>query len=256
KEALRQLGDKNTYMELSKTEAEGYIGKIHKHKIIVPNALEKHNNCITKAEGSGVRNQQVSLPATYFLPKIHKEKREDTGAFAARPIIAAVGSPFKALDQYLAKLAACLLPCIPGSLIDTAALLRDLATVPNLPPVAKLFSVDVISLYPSIDWVEAVEDSTSFYMEHFDVVKEFCEKNDMLPPPPHQIFRYILQMLLQNNVFLFQNEKYFRKLKGRAMGCSMSVFMANAFMYRKTRHLIENPPAELLYFGRYIDDIE
>lgn len=254
REALRQLGDKDTYMELTKAEAEGYIGKIHKHKILVTNALEKHK-CITKAEGSRVRNQQVALPATYFLPKIHKEKREDTGAYAARPIIAAVGSPFKALDEYLARLTACLLPCIPGSLIDTAALLRDLATVPKLPKEAKLFSADVVSLYPSIDWVEAVDDSTNFYIEHKHVVEKFCEDNNMLPPPPHDIFRYILQTLLENNIFHLQNEKYYRQLKGTAMGCSMSVFMANTFMYRKTRHLIESPPADLLYFGRYIDDI-
>ncbi|KZS04777.1 Uncharacterized protein APZ42_032158 [Daphnia magna] len=231
REALRQLGDKDTYMELTQAEAEGYIGKIHKHKILVTNALEKHK-CITKAEETGGHR-----------------------SLAARPIIAAVGSPFKALDEYLAKLTACLLPCIPGSLIDTAALLRDLATVPKLPKEAKLFSADVVSLYPSIDWVEAVDDSTNFYIEHKHVVEKFCEDNNMLPPPPHDIFRYILQTLLENNVFHLQNEKYYRQLKGTAMGCSMSVFMANTFMYRKTRHLIESPPADLLYFGRYIDDI-
>ena len=39
------------------------------------------------------------------------------------------------------------------------------------------------------------------------------------------------------------------------MGCSMSVYFANTFMAHRMRHLLENPPPDLLYLGRYIDDI-
>ena len=38
------------------------------------------------------------------------------------------------------------------------------------------------------------------------------------------------------------------------MGTSISVF-ANTFMWKRTEHLIVSPPKEMIYLGRYIDDI-
>lgn len=254
KEALRQIQDTSTYEELSQPQTLALLHQLHVHKIKVCRILLSLK-CITWAESKRILEQKTAPPAIYFLPKIHKERREDTGSLPARPIIAAVGAPFKVLDEYLAGLTACLLPHIPGSLQDTAALLRDLAKVPTLPPGAKLFSADVVSLYPSMDWEETLDASVEFYEEHFKIVQTFCSDGNMLPPPPPETFRLILKTLLENNIFHLQNSSFYRQLKGTAMGCSMSVFMANAFMYKKTRHLIERPPAKLLYFGRYIDDI-
>lgn len=39
------------------------------------------------------------------------------------------------------------------------------------------------------------------------------------------------------------------------MGCSISVYLANTFMWKSTQKIIQNPPKDLLYLGRYIDDI-
>ena len=39
------------------------------------------------------------------------------------------------------------------------------------------------------------------------------------------------------------------------MGCSISVYFANTFMFYRTENLVRNPPEDLLYFGRYIDDL-
>ncbi len=39
------------------------------------------------------------------------------------------------------------------------------------------------------------------------------------------------------------------------MGCSISVFFANAFLFYRTQELLKNPPAQLKYLGRYIDDL-
>ena len=254
KEALRQLNDRSTYEELSQPQAVALLKNLHVAKITICRMLRAEKN-ITKTEEKRILEQKTGPPAIYFLPKIHKERREDTGSLPARPIIAAVGAPFKALDEYLAGLTACLLPHIPGSLQDTAALLRDLAKIPKLPPGARLFSADVVSLYPSMDWEETLNASVGFYRDHYHIVCDFCSEKKMLPPPNAEMFRIILRTLLRNNIFHFQNSNFYRQLKGTAMGCSMSVFMANTFMYRKTRHLIENPPGDLLYLGRYIDDI-
>lgn len=254
KEALRQLLDRETYEELSKEQADAFVTSIHREKVAITLDLEK-SGCMTKAERKRVLEEKVGLPGIYFLPKIHKEKDKVTGGFKGRPITAAVGNPMKSLDEYLAKLTAVLLRHIPGSLMDTGALLRDLESLPRLPPNARLFSADVEGLYPSIEWQEAVDSATEFYEEKLQIVIDECNRNNMLPPPKPATFRRILKTILENNVIHFQNERWFRQLKGTAMGCSMSVFIANTFMYRRMRSLIERPPPGLLYLGRYIDDI-
>lgn len=39
------------------------------------------------------------------------------------------------------------------------------------------------------------------------------------------------------------------------MGCSITVYFANTFMYYRTKRLLDDPPPGLLYLGRYIDDL-
>lgn len=253
-EATRQLNDRSTYSELSKDQAEAIYDKLRQTKAEIVAVLLRNGN-ITKAESERLLQEQVRIPAIYFLPKIHKEKRADTGTFPARPITAAVGSMFKSLDEYLAHIVAVLLPSIPGNLVDTGALLRDLRSLGTLPASTCLFSADVESLYPSIPWAEGLSSATWFYASRFHVLKAWADDNNYLAPPNPLVFRRILAEVLQNNVFHFQDSRYFRQLKGTAMGCSMSVFLANTFMYKRTRHLLESPPNDLRYIGRYIDDI-
>lgn len=253
-EATRQLDDRDTYGELTRQQAEASYHTLHQTKIALAEALRRGGN-ITKTEQERILAEQVRIPAIYFLPKIHKAKREDTGTFAARPITAAVGSIFKSLDEYLAHVVAPLLPSIPGNLVDTGALLREMQALHDLPDTTCLFSADVESLYPSIPWTEGVASATWFYASRFHVVADWARDNGYLPPPKPPLFKRILTLILENNIFHFQDTRFFRQLKGTAMGCSMSVFLANTFMYRRTRHLLEHPPRGLLYLGRYIDDL-
>jgi len=52
-----------------------------------------------------------------------------------------------------------------------------------------------------------------------------------------------------------QNIMIFHQTKGTAMGCCVSVFLANCFMFSVTRHVVERPPGHLNLFVRYIDDL-
>lgn len=254
KEAIRQLSDTNTYAELSLSDANALYRDLHGKKARLVRALTARGN-ITRSESTRILNEPVKMPSIYFLPKIHKEKRKDTGTFNGRPIIAAVGSMLKSLDQYLANITAPILKEIPGSLIDTGALLRDIEKLKNLNAEAQLHSADVEALYPSIPWAEGLDSATELYRSKYRSLTEHAQRINKLPPPRPDIFKEILKLILENNVFHFQESRWFKQLKGTAMGCSMSVFLANAFMFKRTRHLIRNPPRDLLYFGRFIDDI-
>ena len=139
--------------------------------------------------------------------------------------------------------------------MDTGALIRDLARVKNLSPTATLFSADVESLYPSIPWDEGIAAATWFYASRFHVLLGAAKEKGLLAPPNPRVFKQILSVILKRNIFHFQEKHWFRQLKGTAMGCSMSVFLANAFMYKRTRSLLDKPPRGLKYMGRYIDDL-
>lgn len=253
-EALRQLDDRDTYQELDQEEFKKRLQDVLKQKETLVRRLRGQGN-ISSTECNRLLGEEYRVPAFYLLPKIHKEKRPDTGSYPGRPIIAAIGSPLKSLDVYLAKLTSPLLPKIPGSLQDTSHLLRDLDKLPPLPERTVLFSADVESLYPSIPWDEGISAATKFYGLHYYRLKTEARNGDLLPPPSPRLFRDILKLILTKNYFHFQEYKWFHQLSGTAMGCSISVFLANTFLYYRTKELLDNPPADLLYLGRYIDDI-
>ena len=207
------------------------------------------------AEHTRATKQQWKIPPIYFLPKIHKRKHPDTNTFPGRPIIGASGNILQPLDLYLANLTSPILHLIPNSLRDTTHLLQDLSRLRKLPSDCLLFSADVVALYPSIPWDEGLDAAADFYAAHFNKVENHCKSHSLLPPPPPTIFRTILATILANNVFHLQERRWFKQLNGTAMGCSMSVFFANTFMAHRMRFLLTNPLPDLLYIGRYIDDI-
>lgn len=254
KESLRQLSDPETYLELTEDQAKSIFAKTK--RLADQLTIELRNQgCISPAEATRLIEKTPKMPGIYFLPKIHKDKRPDTLTFAGRPIQAAINGPLKQLDEYIARITSPLLKFIPGSIIDTRDLLRQLYALGNLPSNSILFSADVEALYPSIDWTEGRKAATEFYSRHYHKLLTEAKNRGHLPPPKPKLFCKILQSILENNIFHFRDTKWFKQVKGTAMGCSISVYLANTFMFTRTKELIRNSPKDLLYLGRYIDDI-
>ena len=255
REALRQLQDTSTYEELSQEKAEELLLELEKKKTTLICKLFK-GNLITRTEQRRLVEETWEIPPIYFLPKIHKPINPTSNTYPGRPIIGATSNMLKTLDVYISKLTSTLLRRIPNSLSDTTELLMGLESTPQpLPNSTTLFSADVESLYPSIPWTEGTEAARNFYNDNLHAVREWCDSHSLLPPPPANLFGEILSLILENNIFHFQNRKWFRQRSGTAMGCSISVFLANTFMAHRMRKLREDPPHQLRYLGRYIDDI-
>jgi hypothetical protein len=53
----------------------------------------------------------------------------------------------------------------------------------------------------------------------------------------------------------FKNKLFFKQIKGTAMGCCISVYFANCYMFDVTKNLINNRPSWLISFLRFIDDL-
>jgi peptide-methionine (R)-S-oxide reductase len=254
KEAHRQLSDPIVYQELTEEEMQKELAALTKDR----NSLAKlllRDKFITKKDHNKIIIRPAKASAIYFLPKIHKEVRTDTNTFAGRPILAAMNSTTRDFDLFLASLTEPLLKLIPGSLQDTTALINDLESLGTLPKGCTLFSADVVSLYPSIPWEEGIKSATQFYASHFHILLQEAGENNRLRPPNPRLFKQMLTLVVERNIFHLQNKKWFHQLSGTAMGCSISVYFANTFMYYRTSHLLINPPPGLLYLGRYIDDL-
>ena len=254
KEADRQLADDTTYREVS---ALNY-GRLERTMSGIKAQLTQRlldEKCITFSEADRMRNWEGSPAKFYLMPKVHKGKREDTGTYAGRPVVASCSAILRPFDEYLSALTAGIGKCFPGTLQDTTALIQALDELGPVPAGSVLFSADVESLYPSIPWGEGIEAAARFYEMNLSKLKMEARKDGHLPPPSPELFKSILSSVITMNVFSFQSNRFFRQIKGTAMGCSISVFFANAFLYHRTAHLIERPPQKLLFLKRYIDDL-
>ena len=250
-------------------------------------------NCLSAHEYGAVIDAPAEPAAFYMKPKLHKAINRETATFHGRPIASTCKSAPRMLDKYLANITSPLLPLIPGSLTDTTHLLQELVTYNSngnsplcvekqkkensINSNSRVVTADVNALYPSIPWEEGVNAAVQFYTKHYAWLRsEMRDERGLLPPPPPDLFGEILWFIVSNSFVSFkqfghsqkknggrksqQQQKQqplllFHQTKGTAMGCCVSVFLANCFMWSVTRNVIERPPGHLDFFLRYIDDL-
>ena len=254
-EASRQLNDPITYAPIPPNVLPNVLKEVHRGVHLAARRLKK-GRFISANDYNGLTKELAnSIPsALYLLPKIHKEPNRTSGTYAGRPIVATHSSPTYGIDKYITELTAPLLPLIAGSLRDTTDLLNKLPKG-KLPGNTRILTADVNSLYPSIPWAEGEDAAVEFYTEHLEELTRARVARNLTPPPPPQEFRTLLKLVLENSILHFQGADYYHQTKGTAMGCCISVYFANTYMLKITKSIVEDPPAYILVFLRFIDDI-
>lgn len=61
-------------------------------------------------------------------------------------------------------------------------------------------------------------------------------------------FRRILTLILTNYIIHLKDKRFFHQIKGTAMGCCISVYFSNCYMFVVTRPLVLTPPTWLICF--------
>ncbi|XP_045023551.1 uncharacterized protein LOC123467847 [Daphnia magna] len=253
REATRQLSDITTYTELTLSEYHSHLQRIHcLCETLSENLLA--NGYITTMEDEAIRSTETRGAYIYFLPKTHKDINKTSLTFPGRPIVATFTSGTYLLDKLITEVTAPLLPRIPGSLIDTSDLVDKLPKQ-KLPEGTLITTMDVTSLYPNIPWGPGIEAATSFYTSNLEFLQQVAEQNNLLRPPHPALFKRILNTVLCNSIINFKDIRFFHQTKGTAMGCCISVYFANCYMFHLTQPVIERPPGWLITFLRFIDDI-
>ena len=106
---------------------------------------------------------------------------------------------------------------------------------------AKLYSCDFESLYTNICLTHALIVITQFISRNLN-------SNDISSTAFHEI----LKLIFENNVFSF-NKKFFRQIKGVAMGAKCAPSIANLYLaILEENFLVIHKP---LFYCRFIDDI-
>lgn len=169
--------------------------------------------------------------------------------------MASFDSTPRLLDKFITKHTSRIGEQIKGSLRDTAHHLKELPD--EVSPDATVFAADVLALYPSIPWEEGIKAATDFYASKLGYLRAVARRNKECMPPSRWLFEDILKLVITRNHFSFKNRRWFHQRRGTAMGASISVFFANAYMYSVTRELVdeETRPADLILFVRFIDDL-
>lgn len=253
REALRQLEDKTTYLELPEEEYTKQLLDLGSRCDDIADSLLR-NDHITKRERDAMVNAIPKGSHIYFLPKPHKGLNKTTQTFYGRPVVATHSAKIHLLDKYITALTAKLLERIPGSLRDTGDLLNRLPkTVKG--EHTKLATADVIGLYPNIPWIEGIRAAVELYETNLEWLNSYAMMNGLKPPPNASTFREILELILKNSYISFKNRRFFKQIQGTAMGMCISVYFANAYMYMITKTVIHHPPKGITTFLRYIDDI-
>ncbi|XP_069167825.1 uncharacterized protein [Procambarus clarkii] len=198
------------------------------------------------------------IPNIYLLPKIHKGVDPLTGTWPGRPVLSGCMAPTKPVDKIVTALLNPLLPLLKERLKDTTDLLLKLNKTNEergpVPIGAILFSLDIVSLYPSIPQREAANLVADFFDRNAYKVGRELRSAGIFKPPSKELLREAILHIMRDTILTFGNRTY-RQIKGTAIGASSSVAIAEIFVhevFESRRRNLGNGPD--LYF-RYIDDI-
>ncbi len=187
---------------------------------------------------------RFELPRFYALPKIHKKP------VAFRPIVPSfnwITSPIsRALSHLLQETVASKFILGPINYLveqeyntiikDTKSLVNILESLKITDKKCHFITSDITSLYTNIP----IHDGITTLKKMNIVEKKFTLD--------------LLSLVLFNNFFEFNNTLY-HQVKGTAMGTSCAPNYANLYVYHYEIAFIKKFKANILFYGRYIDDI-
>ena len=124
--------------------------------------------------------------------------------------------------------------------------MASLKRIGQLPPNAKLFTADAVSMYTNIDTSHGLEAMRT----------AFIQLADKIPTDfPDELILDALGIIMRNNVFQF-GDTHWLQLNGTAMGTPPACTWATIYYGVHERScLLANFSSNLLYLGRFIDDM-
>lgn len=207
------------------------------------------------------RAEKVSLGYLYFIPKPHKVYslffflRLYTSLFFSlslskegtplRPIVSSMNTPTTGISKFLDRLLRPLFDKHARSttIIDGVDLIRRLDTYveqDKLKPTTHFCTFDITDLYTMLPQEQSLNILTEFLLEYgYHKVKGI----------PIDAIRKLARIVLTENVFVY-DKKYYRQILGGAMGSAFTLTLANIFMWKWEKQLVQRLHSSNEIYGR------
>ena len=237
---LDHLSDKLTYRRLTHAEAHLRIRTVTGmvQRFIIRNQFQvSKNDC--KFISKTLQNFKDPFSHFYILAKIHKIP------WTTRPICSISGSLLHGLGKWVDVQLQPIVALLPTFLSSSFVLKDLLDELPDLPPNAKLFTADAVSMYPNINTHHALQVISHFLRTH-----PLCLANNV----EHIALLEALTIVMSHNVFQF-GDTFWVQLTGTAMGSPPAPTYATLYFAIKEFELLDQFSVSLFFYRRYIDDV-
>lgn len=174
----------------------------------------------------------------YLLAKIHKKP------WVTRPIVSYSGSLLHGLGRWADRELQRICRHLPFALRSSTDLVRDLRLLDNLPPDAKLFTCDAVSMYTNIDTKHALSEIETFLAASDIPALENVNTKALVEA---------LKIIMGHNVFRF-GDTYWAQLTGTAMGTPPACMWATLYFAIHEERVIPQFADTLDFYRRFIDD--
>ncbi|CAF1679194.1 unnamed protein product, partial [Adineta ricciae] len=190
------------------------------------------------------KREDAQLAYLYFVPKPHKE------GTPLRPMVSSMHMPTTGISKFLDRLLRPLFDQHARStrIIDGVDLIRPLqayTTNGYLKPTIYLCTFDITDLYTMLPPEESLDILTEFLLEH-----GYTKVNSV----SIDAIRKLARLALTENVFTYE-KRFYRQVIGGAMGSAFTLSLANVFLWKWEKPLLQQQLNTNEIYGRYIDDI-
>jgi hypothetical protein len=214
---------------------EGLLIDLVRRKLLPSKYLEKLRPSQTDSE----------LPHLYYNPKDHKIGEP------LRPIVAGIKSPISKISSFLDQILRPIFDRLtPYNLTNSIDLLHDLKKF-QTNEKTKLYTFDITDLYTSIPQHESVMAICEMLGEH-----NIRKVNGDIPI---NTIRILLKHVLNNSYFTLQlpgqPPKFFQQTRGGAMGSACTQVLADVYVKKWEKSLVEQQEKEKELYRRFRDDV-
>jgi len=194
-------------------------------------------------EKLSINLNEVQLAHMYYLPKAHKP------GTPLRPIISGLKHPTIKISKFLDELLRPLFNKMASNTTVTSGseVLERLCewSRRNLCSTTILCTIDVVDLYTMIPQTEGALSIRK--------MMDYIEMKQINGLKVETIIR-LSRFVLQNNFFTYDG-KFYRHIRGGAMGSPLTLTIANCYMFFFEMNIVKQIHNSGGFYARYIDDI-
>jgi hypothetical protein len=180
-------------------------------------------------------------PQFYLMFKVHKQ------TLKTRPVVSCIGSFPEIASKWLDYQLSRVVTLCPSHTKDSNQILDDLTNLGRLPPNAKLFTSDAVSMYTNIDTAHGLQTITKWLKLH---------ERELPTNFPTETVISLLARVMNYNVFQL-DDCWFQQTNGTAMGTSVACVYATIYYsyHEETCLLPKYGTKPILFYRRFIDDV-